>query len=115
MPTGRKQVTFDLDTKALRIYYPGESWNKAYDVIKRHMESSGFVWLQGSVYVSRKPITSSEVTDLLDDLVHKNSWLCMCMRDCRETNIGKEHSKNHIFETDAPIPTRAELKEEQMP
>lgn len=98
MAVGRKQVAFDLDTDALKIYYPTESWNNAYDVIRRHMENNGFNWLQGSVYVSQKPITSVEVTYILDELVTKNLWLNACMRDCRETNIGREHNKNHIFD-----------------
>lgn len=28
------------------------------------------------------------------------------MRDCREANIGKEHSKNYIFDKNADIPVR---------
>ncbi len=64
----RKQIAFDLDTKALETYYPSESWNNAYEVIKRHMLKNGFSWLQGSVYVSKKPVTSAEVTNILDEL-----------------------------------------------
>ena len=37
MAETRKQIAFDLDTKALETYYPSESWNNAYEVIKRHM------------------------------------------------------------------------------
>lgn len=110
MAASRKQIAFDLDTKALKIYYPSESWNNAYDVIKRHMENSGFKWLQGSVYVSEKPMSPVKVTDTLCELVEKNPWLNLCMRDCRETNIGREHNQNHIFDKNADIPTREELK-----
>jgi hypothetical protein len=35
------------------------------------------------------------------------------MRDCRETNIGKEHDKSHLFDRNAKIPTREELKTNQ--
>ena len=108
MAAGRKQVAFDLDTDALKTYYPSENWNNAYDVIRRHMTNNGFNWLQGSVYVSQKPITSAEVTNILDDLVAKNPWLNVCMRDCRETNIGREHDKNHIFDKNAKVLTREE-------
>jgi hypothetical protein len=45
-----------------------------------------------------------------DELVSKNPWLNVCMRDCRETNIGREHDKNHVFDKNANIPTREELK-----
>lgn len=97
MPADRKQITFDLDTKALEKYYPGDSWNNAYEIIKRHMIKHDFVWLQGSVYVSKNPLASRKVTIILDELVENHSWFHLCMRDCRETNIGKEHSKNHVF------------------
>lgn len=94
----KKQIAFDLDTKALEIYYPTDSWQNAYEIIKRHMIKNGFFWLQGSVYVSQEPISTARVSSILDELVIKNPWLNLCMRDCRETNIGKEHSKNHIFD-----------------
>ena len=113
MADTRKQIAFDLDTKALKIYYPAKSWNNAYEVIRNHMTSNGFWWLQGSVYVSEKPMKPYLVTRILDELVEKNPWLNVCMRDCRETNIGKEHDINNLFNKDADVPTRAELKEEQ--
>lgn len=103
MAKGRKQVAFDLDTNALKTYYPSDHWNHAYDVIRSHMTRNGFRWMQGSVYVSKTPITSAEVTDILDDLINENPWLNLCMRDCRETNIGKEHSKNHLFDQNAEV------------
>lgn len=103
MSAGRKQITFDLDTKALEKYYPGDSWNHAYEIIKRHMVKHDFVWLQGSVYVSKSPLESRRVTIILDELVVNYPWMNLCMRDCRETNIGKEHSKNHVFDQDATV------------
>ncbi len=102
----RKQISFDLDTKALEIYYPSDSWNNAYDIIKRHMEKNGFSWIQGSVYVSDRTMSTGKVTQILRGLIKKNPWLNLCMRDCRETNIGKEHSKNHIFDKNADVPAR---------
>lgn len=80
MANTRKQIAFDLDTKALEMYYPGKSWNNAYEVIKKHMINNGFEWLQGSVYVSIKPVSSAKMT-----------------------NIGKEHSKNHVFDKNAKV------------
>ena len=106
----KKQITFDLDTKALKIYYPNKSWNNAYDIIKKHMTRNDFLWLQGSVYVSIHPMSSKEVTHILDKLIEDNKWLNLCMRDCRETNIGKEHSKNYLFDKTIKIPTREELE-----
>lgn len=110
MKATRKQIAFDLDTDALKKYYPSDSWQNAYDVIKRHMKQNHFSWLQGSVYVSEKNMTSYRVAKILKDLVAKNPWLNRCMRDCRETDIGNAHDKNYIFDKDADIPTREEMK-----
>lgn len=110
MPNTRKQIAFDLDTHALKIYYPSESWNNAYEVIRRHMTANGFIWLQGSVYNSAEPLPSYRVAQILGELIEKNPWLNLCMRDCRETNIGKEHNKSHIFDKTAQIPTREQLQ-----
>lgn len=103
----RKQLAFDLDTKALKTYYSAESWNNAYAVIRKHLEINGFCWQQGSVYISEEPMSSYHVTRILKEMTIKNPWLNACMRDCRETNIGTEHSKNYLFNKDEYIKQRA--------
>ena len=108
MADTRKQIAFDLDTNALKLYYPSKSWNNAYDVIRRHMTANGFRWLQGSVYVSEKPMKPYRVTRVLFELVEKNPWLNVCMRDCRETNIGKEHDINNLFDRTIKVEKRVE-------
>lgn len=42
MARSKKQITFDLDTKALQRYYPTPNWNNAYEDIKRHMKNNSF-------------------------------------------------------------------------
>lgn len=81
MESSRKQIAFDLDTKALEKYYPSKSWNNAYEVIKNHMLKNDFKWLQGSVYISEKPMEPAAVTLILTLLVKQNPWLNLCMRD----------------------------------
>lgn len=106
MAESRKQIAFDLDTRALQDYYPSEDWRNSYEIIKRHMMKNGFIWLQGSVYVSQNTMSTGKVTRILRKLVKANPWLNLCMRDCRETNIGKEHSKNHLFDRSVEIESR---------
>jgi len=113
MAAGRKQVAFDLDTNALKDYYPSENSNNAYEAIKRHMLKNGFLWQQGSVYVSQKPMTSTEVEIIVESFVEKNPWINVCMRDCRQSNIGREHNLNHLFVKDACIPKRRETYKPQ--
>lgn len=71
MANSRKQVTFDLDTKILEKYYPTKSWQNAYEVIKKHMINNGFEWLQGSVYITKNPVSQTRVSIVLKDLVKK--------------------------------------------
>lgn len=113
MSKSRKQITFDLDTHAMQEYYPSRNWNYGYEIIKRNMEQNGFVWLQGSVYVSQKPMSNFQVQNLIRNLVKENPWLNKCMRDCRETNIGREHDLNHMFDKDMELTTKEELKSQK--
>ena len=102
-----RQIAFDLDTNALQQYYPSNNWRYAYEVIKNHMKNNGFHWIQGSVYVSNKPIPTSEVPRILNALITRNPWVNMCMRDCRETIVGKTHNHTNMFNKNANVPTRS--------
>lgn len=37
------------------------------------------------------------------------------MRDCRQANIGRQHSLNYIFSKNAKVPTREELNASKDP
>lgn len=100
----RKQVSFDLDIKALEEFYPDKNWRKAYDVIKRYMILNGFIWQQGSVYISKNKISYTKISNMLEDLIIKNQWLHKCMRDCVVSSITKQYSQNHLFNKDIDIP-----------
>ena len=111
----RKQLTFDIDTKPLEIYYPKANWRHGYDDIRGFLKREGFEWCEGTVYVSKKPLESYEVTKIVRDLVKRYPWLNKCMRDCRQANIGRQHSLNYIFSKNAKVPTREELNASKDP
>ena len=106
----KKQISFDLDTKALREYYPKENWREAYQVLRNHMKTNGFIWQQGSVYISREEIEEMMAINILKKLIIKHPWLHKCMRDCVISNIAKRYSQNHLFNKKAQIPKRQEMK-----
>ena len=108
----KKQIAFDLDTKALKEYYPKENWREAYEVIKKYMKKNDFDWQQGSVYVSRYEINMQDTTVILKNLIHKHPWLHKCMRDCVISNIAKRYSQNHLFNKNAKIPKKQDIKPE---
>lgn len=110
----RKQITFDLDTKALQEYYPKENWRDAYKVIKKYMRDNGFEWQQGSVYVSKNEISTRKVSQILRKMAQHNSWLHKCMRDCKVSNVSREYSQNHLFNKKTQIPKRQEIQIQRM-
>ena len=114
MEKSKKQISFDLDTNELKKYYPKGNWREAYQVIKNHMKKNGFEWQQGSVYVSKKGLSSVKTINIIKSLITQNPWLHKCMRDCKVSNIGKEYNQNHLFDKNAPIPKRQEMKMQRM-
>lgn len=96
--TAKKQISFDLDTKELKKYYPKKNWRKAYDDIKAFMILNDFEWIQGSVYVSRTGLRQNIVFNLIRDLCNKFPYLNKSMRDCVVTNVGKTHNLNAMFD-----------------
>ena len=44
------------------------------------------MWEQGSTYLSNNPMTSRQVTRILNDLIRKYPWTIQCMKRCSETD-----------------------------
>lgn len=88
----RKALNFDLDTKALERFYPGESYHQAYYDIRQFLENSGFQHRQGSGYVSKDPISVYKVSLLINDMSEKFPWLKRCTKVVDTTAIGKTFS-----------------------
>lgn len=107
----KKQVAFDLDTENLKKYYPKESWNYAYEDIKKIMRAEGFQWQQGSVYVSKADKNIKEVANTVDKLCKEHPWINKCMRDCRVTSVGRQHDLTPQFDKEADVLVRENYKD----
>ena len=44
----RKGINFDLNTQALKEYYPKGDWHNAYADVRDFFEANGFEHIQGS-------------------------------------------------------------------
>lgn len=106
MSESRKQISFDLDTTSLKVYYPKENWQNAYNDIRIFMQKNEFQWQQGSVYISKNRLSIQSISKLLETMVNEYPWLNVCMRDCVVTNIGRSHSQNYLFDKNADIQPR---------
>ena len=97
--TLRKQITFDLSDKKLKLYYPKPSFtinpkyhNKAWKDISKFMKENGFEHRQRSVYTSYVPMTRAEILALIDKMVQTMPWLDKCLNAIDVTNVGRQHN-----------------------
>ena len=83
----RKFINFDLDTKALKEFYPGKDYRAAYSKIKVFMENNGFEHKQSSGYISIKPMKESQINKIILRMVHQFPWLSKCVNRFDVTTI----------------------------
>lgn len=86
-----KAINFDLDTKALKMYYPDKSWRKAYSDIKQFLIANGFKHRQWSGYKSISKLSESDVLMVVDKLKVTFPWVSQCVRRFDVTDIGKSY------------------------
>ena len=86
-----KAINFDLDTNALKKYYPGKDYRKAYSDIKAFMLKNGFEHRQWSGYKTLMPFSDSQIDELVTDLSLKFDWLKDCVNKFDVTNVGKSY------------------------
>ena len=109
-----KEPNLESDFFPLTVNY-NEKYYAGGKIPGGFLKREGFEWCEGTVYVSKKPLESYEVTKIVRDLVKRYPWLNKCMRDCRQANIGRQHSLNYIFSKNAKVPTREELNASKDP
>ena len=83
-----KAINFDLDTKALKEYYP-KSRRNAYREIGKFLKDNGFSHRQWSGYISNIKMDFLEISKLNEKLWSKFPWLEQCANKFDVTDIGK--------------------------
>ncbi len=102
----RQGIHFDMDTKALEIYYPKVSWRLAYDDVRTYLKKNGFEHEQGSGYRSAQPMTQAEAVSILDKMIDVFPWLHKCIRVCTVADVPITYDLSSMFDKSADIPTR---------
>lgn len=80
-------ISFDLDTEILRDMYHAESYNNAYADIRKHLNSRGFDWQQGSVYFGNETVDAVRCVIVVQELTKKFAWFASSVRDIRMLRI----------------------------
>ncbi len=92
-----KAVNFDLDTKALKIYYPGKHYRQAYRDIRKFMLDNGFTHRQWSGYNSKDKLSNLDVQRFATKLSKSFPWLKKCVNRFDVTDIGEQHDLTYIL------------------
>ncbi len=84
-------INFDLhtdkDSEAELRLNVGISLSKMYDIIERHLLNNGFEWVQGSGYITKTSVASSELSKVIRKLYRDNDWLGYFTRDIKRTIV----------------------------
>ena len=75
----RKGINFDLNTQALKEYYPKGDWHNAYADVRDFFEANGFEHIQGSGY----------------------PWLNYCVNVCTISDVPELFDISHVFAREA--------------
>ena len=79
-------IAFDLKIDDLRKEY-GDPYNKAYDEIRQELESIGFEWTQGSVYISTSEKDSLTTVYKATNKLSSITWFKNSVRDIRAFKV----------------------------
>jgi virulence-associated protein VapD len=80
-------IIFDLDTSALQLSYPNQSWNNAYADIRGYLTARGFDWVQGSGYFGDESVDAVKCVLTIQRLSRKFPWFKAAVRDIRMLRI----------------------------
>ncbi len=96
----RKQISFDIDTRVTKVILGEQSYTKIYSDIRGIMERSGWQHIEGSVYMSNRPMSNGDVLYVLDEMKMKFPYLEKCIREIHQADISNVHSLNRYFSYD---------------
>lgn len=89
----RKAINFDLDTETMKEY---SKYPIGYELLRVSFKKYGFEHRQGSGYISKDKLMSSDVTDVVRNIVKEQPWLSECVKKIDVTDIGKQHDLTAI-------------------
>lgn len=79
-------IAFDLKIDDLKKHY-GEPYNGAYDEIRQELETLGFEWTQGSVYINSDTNNSLTTVYKAINRLSQINWFKQSVRDIRAFKV----------------------------
>ena len=79
-------IAFDLKIDDLKKEY-GDPYNRAYDELRQELESVGFEWAQGSVYINTSQKNSLATVYRAMNKLSRIDWFRKSVRDIRAFKV----------------------------
>ncbi len=95
-----KQVAFDVDTRVTKKILGDKKYTQIYKDIRTFMENNGFTHIQGSVYLSEKPMSNTRVHILVRQMLADKPYILKCVRTMTQTDVGKRYDMDALFQHD---------------
>lgn len=111
----QKQITFDIDTNVAKKILGEKKYTNIYASIKKFMKDNGWVHIEGSVYMSRKPMSNMSVSHTIAKLKVQYPYLVKCIKRMHQSDISNVHSLVHHFEYDGAPGKFAQKKKTKDP
>ena len=93
----RKGINFDLDTEALKKYYPKGDWRHAYYDVRGFFEKNEFEHIQGSGYHSKDPMSETRAMSIIYKMTKIFPWLNYCVSVCTISDVPELYDISHVF------------------
>lgn len=82
-------INFDLSNDLLKQYYPRKNIKQAWDDIKDYLIDNNFVHRQRSCYMSKEPLTVTNLILITDDMFKQMPWILQCANKFDATVIAE--------------------------
>lgn len=79
-------ISFDLKVDELKKNY-GDPYNNAYDEIRKELEVIGFIWTQGSLYISSSETNGLALVYKAINRLSQIQWFKNSVRDIRAFKV----------------------------
>ena len=79
-------IAFDMEIAKLKKHY-GDPYNSAYDEIRKTMDSLGFEWIQGSLYLAKSEKNNLTYVYRAIDTLKNIEWFKKSVRDIRAFKV----------------------------
>lgn len=109
----RKQIAFDIDTNVAKEILGEKKYTDIYAHIRRFMEKKDWQHIEGSVYMSSKPMDNADIFFLIKDMKKQYPYLDKCVKEMHQTDISKVHSLDKYFKYDGTPGKYAQIYEQK--